>query len=82
MKSMRDCYELVNGVKIPCMGYGTYKAAEGNNESVIKSAIEAGYRYFDTASFYETEKALGKAIRDSGIPREDGDGIQRSEKSL
>ena len=71
MKSMRDCYELVNGVKIPCMGYGTYKAAEGNNESVIKSAIEAGYRYFDTASFYETEKALGKAIRDSGIPREE-----------
>ena len=44
MNSMKDCYELANGVKIPCMGYGTYKAAEGNNESIIKTAIEAGYR--------------------------------------
>ena len=50
---MKDCYELANGVKIPCMGYGTYKAAEGNNEGIIKTAIEAGYRYFDTASFYD-----------------------------
>ena len=57
---MKDCYELANGVKIPCMGYGTYKAAEGNNEGIIKTAIEAGYRYFDTASFYDTEEALGR----------------------
>ena len=71
MNSMKDCYELTNGLKIPCMGYGTYKAAEGNNESIIKAAIEAGYRYFDTASFYETEKALGKAVKDSKIPREE-----------
>ena len=42
MNSMKDCYELENGVKIPCMGYGTYKAAEGNNEGIIKTAIEAG----------------------------------------
>lgn len=60
MNSMKDCYELENGVKIPCMGYGTYKAAEGNNEGIIKTAIEAGYRYFDTASFYDTEEALGR----------------------
>ena len=71
MESMKDCYELPGGVKIPCMGYGTYKAAEGNNELVIKTAIEAGYRYFDTASFYETEEALGKAIKESGIAREE-----------
>ena len=71
MNSMKDCYELANGVKIPCMGYGTYKAAEGNNESIIKTAIEAGYRYFDTASFYDTEEALGRAIHESGIPREE-----------
>ena len=71
MNSMKDCYELENGVKIPCMGYGTYKAAEGNNEGIIKTAIEAGYRYFDTASFYDTEEALGRAIHESGIPREE-----------
>lgn len=71
MNSMKNCYELANGVKIPCMGYGTYKAAEGNNESIIKTAIEAGYRYFDTASFYDTEETLGRAIHESGIPREE-----------
>ena len=71
MESMKDCYELPGGVKIPCMGYGTYKAAEENNELIIKTAIEVGYRYFDTASFYETEEALGKAIKESGIARED-----------
>ena len=52
-------------------GVCTYKAAEGNNESIIKTAIEAGYRYFDTASFYDTEEALGRAIHESGIPREE-----------
>ncbi len=36
---------------------------------MIRLAIEAGYRYFDTASFYGTEKYLGEAIRESGIPR-------------
>ena len=56
MNSMKDCYELANGVKIPCMGYGTYKAAEGNNESIIKTAIEAGYRYFDTASMIQKKR--------------------------
>ena len=71
MNSMKDCYELENGVKIPCMAYGTYKAAEGNNEGIIKTAIEAGYRYFDTASFYDTEEALGRAIHESRIPREE-----------
>lgn len=40
MNSMKDCYELANGVKIPCMGYGTYKAAEGNNESIIKPRLK------------------------------------------
>ena len=35
MNSMKDCYELANGVKIPCMGYGTYKAAEGNKDTGI-----------------------------------------------
>ena len=40
MNSMKDCYELENGVKIPCMGYGTYKAAEGNNEGIQKKRLE------------------------------------------
>ena len=71
MESIYDCFKLNNGMKIPCVGFGTYKAAEGNNVEVLKTSIEAGYRYFDTASFYQTEDFLGQAIRESNLPRED-----------
>lgn len=69
MKSIYDCYTLNNGVQIPCVAFGTYKAAADESAKVIRLAIESGYRYFDTASFYGTEKYLGEAIRESGIPR-------------
>ena len=71
MESIYDCFKLNNDMKIPCVGFGTYKAAEGNNVEILKTAIEAGYRYFDTASFYQTEDFLGQAIRESNLPRED-----------
>lgn len=71
MQSIQDCYILNNGVKIPCLGFGTYKAAAGDSVETIALAIEAGYRYFDTASFYQTETFLGQAVRESGIPREE-----------
>lgn len=71
MESIYDCFKLNNDMKIPCVGFGTYKAAKGNNVEVLKTAIEAGYRYFDTASFYQTEDFLGQAIRESNLPRED-----------
>ena len=71
MESIYDCFKLNNDMKIPCVGFGTYKAAEGNNVEVLKTAIEVGYRYFDTASFYQTEDFLGQAIRESNLPRED-----------
>lgn len=69
MNSIYDCYTLHNGVRIPCVAFGTYKAAQDESEAVIQKAIEAGYRYFDTASFYGTEQYLGKAIRQSKISR-------------
>lgn len=71
MKNINDCYTLNNGVQIPCIGFGTYKAATGNSADIIATAIEAGYRFFDTASFYETESYLAEAIKRSGLPRED-----------
>ena len=70
-KGVNDCYTLNNGVKIPCVGFGTYKAAQDESERVIKTASEAGYRCFDTASFYGTEPYLGTAINESKIPREE-----------
>lgn len=68
---MNRTYTLNNGVKIPIVGFGTYKAADGKSADVIKKAIESGYRYFDTASFYGTEAYLAEAIRQSGLPRKD-----------
>lgn len=71
MRSMNDYCILNNGIHIPCLGFGTYKAAEGNTSEIIKKAIACGYRYLDTASFYQTETYVGEAVKESGIPRED-----------
>ena len=68
---MNKIYTLNNGIQMPAVGFGTYKAADGKSADIIKKAIESGYRYFDTASFYGTETYLAEAIRQSGLPRED-----------
>ena len=62
---------LGNGMNIPAIGFGCYNAKGGDNYQMLRDAITAGYRFFDTASFYETERVLGQAIKDSGIPREE-----------
>ncbi|MGI0106673.1 aldo/keto reductase [Salinimicrobium sp. WS361] len=63
---------LHNGVAMPVLGLGVYKAKEGRE--VIESihhALDAGYRHIDTASFYENESGVGEAIKSSKIPREE-----------
>ena len=71
LKSLADCYTLSNGVKIPCIGYGTFKTPNGAAvvDSVV-NAIRAGYRHIDTAHRYDNEEGVGEGIRKSGIPRE------------
>lgn len=64
-------FELSNGVRLPVVGYGTYLATEGNGKEVILTALESGYRYLDTASFYGNEKEIGEAVAESGISRKD-----------
>ena len=71
MDSVNSTYTLENGLQIPCMGFGTYNPKGGDNREIFKKAIETGYRYFDTASLYETERALGQAIAESGRAREE-----------
>ena len=61
---------LNNGVSIPCIGFGTYKATTEDGYSIILNAINAGYRHLDTAALYENEEEVGRAVRESGIPRE------------
>lgn len=62
-----------NGVKIPQLGFGTALISEdeGKTADVILQAIEAGYRHLDTAMVYYNETAVGKAVRQSRIPREE-----------
>ena len=64
--------KLNNGVEIPYIGLGVFKAEEGDETyNAVKWAIEAGYRHIDTAAIYKNEASVGKAIQDSGIARED-----------
>lgn len=62
---------LNNSMSVPVIGFGTYNEKGGDNYKMILDAIECGYTYFDTASLYETERDLGKAIKDSGVNRSD-----------
>ena len=60
-------FELNNGIKIPALGFGTYKASR----EAVELAVEAGYRYFDTAEFYGNEAMLGEVLNGSGRPRDE-----------
>ena len=70
MKSLTDSYILPNGIKIPCIGFGTWQTPDGAvATSSVKAAIEAGYRHIDTAAVYDNEEGVGKGIRESGVKR-------------
>lgn len=60
---------LANGTKIPALGLGVFKAYD-DTYTAVRYALDAGYRHIDTAKVYENEAQVGKAVKDSGIPRE------------
>lgn len=63
-------YDLNNGLKMPALGLGTYRVAEGGEATeAVRLALGEGYRLYDTASLYGNETSVGRAIRDSGVPR-------------
>lgn len=63
---------LNNGVAIPQVGLGVWQAKEGTQvEQAVSIALEAGYRLIDTAAIYGNEVGVGRAIKASGLPRED-----------
>lgn len=63
---------LNNGVKMPKVGFGVYQVADQEEcEKVVLDAIEVGYRLIDTAQAYGNEEAVGKAIKKSGVARDD-----------
>ncbi len=68
--SKTDCFTLANGVKIPCIGYGTWQTPDGETtQNCVETALRLGYRHIDTAFAYGNEKSVGAGIRKSGIPR-------------
>jgi len=64
--------KLNNGVEMPWFGLGVFLSREGIEvENAVRIALDNGYRSIDTAAIYQNEKGVGKAIRESGIPREE-----------
>ncbi|OTO72930.1 MULTISPECIES: aldo/keto reductase [unclassified Enterococcus] len=67
-----DNVTLNNGVKMPILGFGVYQISDLEEcEEIVYQAITQGYRLIDTAAAYGNEEAVGKAIKRSGIPREE-----------
>jgi 2,5-diketo-D-gluconate reductase A len=64
--------KLNNGVEMPLLGFGVFQIADAEEcERSVSEAIQTGYRLIDTAAGYGNEEAVGKAVRQSGVPREE-----------
>lgn len=63
--------KLNNGVEMPILGFGVYQVEPSETENVVFDALQIGYRSIDTAAAYMNEEAVGRAIKHSGIPREE-----------
>ena len=68
---MMQTVTLNNGVEMPIIGFGVYQVPDAEEcENAVYEALMAGYRLIDTAAGYVNEEAVGRAIKRSGIPRE------------
>jgi methylglyoxal/glyoxal reductase len=67
---IKSTVTLNNGVRMPLFGLGVFQSKEGEEvEHAVRTALDNGYIHIDTASVYGNERGVGKAVRDSGIPR-------------
>lgn len=62
---------LNNGVSMPQLGFGVFQIPSDETAEIVGTALEAGYRSIDTASMYRNEDGVGRAIAESGIPRDE-----------
>ena len=67
MKSVK----LNNGIEMPMVGFGVFQVSDEETEKAVLEALKAGYRLLDTAAVYGNEAGIGRAIKASGIPREE-----------
>ncbi|MGN0726010.1 MAG: aldo/keto reductase [Treponema sp.] len=64
-KSLTETFSLSDGNKIPCIGFGTWQSADGDEcYNAVTAALECGYRHIDTAEGYGNEESVGRAISD------------------
>jgi len=63
--------DLLDGTSIPQLGFGVFKVDDDGAERAVTSALEVGYRLIDTAKLYGNEAGVGRAIRASGLPRDE-----------
>lgn len=66
-----DYITLNNGLKMPQLGFGVWQVSDEQATPVVKKALEVGYRSIDTAMIYGNEKGVGRAIKESNVPREE-----------
>ena len=72
MSALTETFSLSNGDQIPKIGFGTWLLKEGEEcYKAVDDALRLGYRHIDTARAYRNEASVGRAVRDSGIPREE-----------
>lgn len=72
ISSITDTTTLNNGVKMPWLGFGVFKMEDGSEtEQSVATALAAGYRSIDTAAVYGNEQSVGRAIKASGLPRQE-----------
>ncbi|VUC29168.1 unnamed protein product [Clonostachys rosea] len=66
-------FRLNNGLSVPAVGLGTFQGNEGNSrvKEAVLLALKLGYRHIDGANAYGNERAIGEAIKESGIPRQE-----------
>lgn len=62
---------LNNGIKCPAVGIGTFMLAPADAENSVREALKMGYRLIDTANAYVNERAVGRGIKESSVPREE-----------
>ena len=67
---IRTTRKLNNGVEIPVLGLGVFKARDGKETvDAVRMALQAGYRHIDTAAAYGNEESVGRGLKESGVPR-------------
>lgn len=71
LKPSTTKFKLNTGAEIPGIGLGTWRSTDDEVYNAVITALKNGYRHIDTAAIYRNEEAVGRGIRESGVPREE-----------